>query len=829
VSKILEMQYLTWFSFGYFSGSLIVALIFFFLYLNDRLRYLRLWAGAWGLLALASFTLIVFGLSNETLWLYLFSLSLIVGGLLYNYASYEFSLQRKSRLNIYLCLIVIALIVASLFTGNLVSISAPAVYIFSGYLFIDAGRVFFYYRRYLNVFTGIVTALLGVFNLLFPLAIDYGLLFPWAGFLFGLTVFTMAATVLIMHSLRLREHFERLSTELQNKETQLKNILEMHREREAQLQAVLQSTADGILAADNNDNILAYNVQFKNMWNIPPDFLEKKDADLIQYVKEQLLNPEAFMEKIHNLKHSEKEEFDTLHFKDRRIYERYTAPLIRDGEAWGRVWSFRDITHRKIIEDTLRESQEMYKEIITSIEEGYYETDLKGKITYCNDSAAKILGYYREEFLGMNYAQIASDPQRVYNTFYQIYRSGRPRQDVVLEMVRRDGDIVYVELSVSLIRDKDESVTGFRGVSRDITERKRMEEHLHYLSMHDQLTGIYNRAYFEEELNRPRSDSEYPMSIISIDLDGLKLVNDTVGHNKGDELLTLSAEILEEVVGGQGILCRVGGDEFVALLPSTTSEEGEKIIERVLSKVNEYNNTLDDRIPLSLSMGLAVAEDKNESLEEVFKEADELMYRDKLHKGTNARYQIVNALMATLSERDFITEGHAVRMEELCRKIGEKINLLPKQISNLCLLAQIHDLGKVGIPDYILFKKGPLTQEEWETMRLHVDKGYRIALSSADLSGIADLILKHHEAWDGGGYPLGVSGEEIPVECRILSIVDAYDAMTSDRPYRKAMSKEKAIQEIKRCSGKQFDPHLVEVFLSIVEEGEKGNSYSDIG
>ena len=138
-----------------------------------------------------------------------------------------------------------------------------------------------------------------------------------------------------------------------------------------------------------------------------------------------------------------------------------------------------------------------------------------------------------------------------------------------------------------------------------------------------------------------------------------------------------------------------------------------------------------------------------------------------------------------------------------------------RQLNNLDLLAQVHDLGKLGIPDSILFKEVPLTDEEWEIMRTHPEKGYRIAISSFDLLDIADLILKHHERWGGEGYPLGLKGRDIPIECRILSIVDTFDAMTSNRPYRKALSKDTAIAELKRCAGTQFDPNLVKIFLSV--------------
>ena len=172
--------------------------------------------------------------------------------------------------------------------------------------------------------------------------------------------------------------------------------------------------------------------------------------------------------------------------------------------------------------------------------------------------------------------------------------------------------------------------------------------------------------------------------------------------------------------------------------------------------------------------------------------------------------------MKALEVRDYITEGHAARLGELMEKMGQRLEFSQGAVADLRLLAKFHDIGKVGIPDSILNKPGKLTEEEMAVMRRHCEIGFRIALVSSDLEPIADWILKHQEHWNGNGYPLGLVGEEIPVECRIMAITDAYDAMTSDRPYRKAMSCQDAIAEIRRCAGTQFDPKLAEKFIEMV-------------
>ncbi|PKM78196.1 MAG: hypothetical protein CVU90_04020 [Firmicutes bacterium HGW-Firmicutes-15] len=353
-------------------------------------------------------------------------------------------------------------------------------------------------------------------------------------------------------------------------------------------------------------------------------------------------------------------------------------------------------------------------------------------------------------------------------------------------------------------------------IIRDITERKLVEEKMRYLSLHDPNTGLYNRAYFEEEMRRLKSGRYNPVGLIICDLDGLKWVNDTLGHEAGDALLIDAATVLKESMRESDMIARIGGDEFAILLPKSERISLELAIARIREGISLYNSR-SPRLNLSISIGFAIASDSSASLEGLFKKADDNMYRDKLLHRQSTSSAMLQTLMKALKARDYITEGHAVRIQNLMRDVAVSIGLSERCVADLCLLAQFHDVGKIGIADRVLLKPGSLNPEETLEMRQHCDIGYRIANSAPVLLEISDWIQKHHEWWNGQGYPLKLAGEDIPLECRILALADAYDAMTNDRPYRKAMSHQDAIAEIRKHAGSQFDPQLTPLFLEIIE------------
>lgn len=352
---------------------------------------------------------------------------------------------------------------------------------------------------------------------------------------------------------------------------------------------------------------------------------------------------------------------------------------------------------------------------------------------------------------------------------------------------------------------------------RNMTDRILLEHKLRDMVERDSLTNLYNRRKFEEEMDFYSGKDIEKITIISIDVNGLKFINDTLGHMNGDQVIVDAAKIVVEVFGDKGNVARIGGDEFGIILENYKAEQVERMLEQLTSEVEQHNFMAKGH-GLSLAFGYSFHENGIVNMEYLFQEADNNMYQNKLLKKESIRGTFVKTFMKALEAKDFVSEGHVMRMERLAVLIGKALALHSDQMDRIVLLTKFHDIGKIGIPDSILKKNGSLNEDEWKVMRTHTNIGERIALEAIEIRDIAHLILKHHEKWDGTGYPLGLKGDEIPVECRILAITDTFDAMTNDRPYRRALPVEEAAKEIEKCAGTQFDPELVKIFTTLYKD-----------
>lgn len=492
------------------------------------------------------------------------------------------------------------------------------------------------------------------------------------------------------------------------------------------------------------------------------------------------------------------------------------APILgSEGDVLGVVLVFRDLTEeyeqRRQLAISRRRFQGLYHGSLNGIathnivygEEG---SAVDFRFVSVNAAFERMTGLAKEQVLGRLYSHLLHGQSQ-----YSLHK--------FQEAVRSGSSLDFQEYYAAL--DKYFSIRVFSpradllvAVFSEITAAKKLEMRLREQAFRDSLTGLYNRRFFEEELARLGADqSRYPLSLIMGDVNGLKIINDSLGHQQGDRVLQTLADILQKISRPGDVVARWGGDEFVLLLPNTAEDASQALAQAIDGEIKTIKP--DGPVP-STGLGCATAVDFPADLSRLLKEAEDHMYSHKLINADSSRNALVASLQRTLSERSYETEEHARNLEQLARQLGGRLGLNAAQLNTLALIALLHDIGKVAVPEHILEKPGPLRPEEWKIMKRHCKSGYRIVISSPDLIDVAEGILSHHERWDGSGYPRGLAGEEIPLLARIISLVDAYDAMTSDRPYRAAMTHAEALAEIKACSGTQFDPLLAREFLGML-------------
>jgi diguanylate cyclase (GGDEF)-like protein/PAS domain S-box-containing protein len=504
---------------------------------------------------------------------------------------------------------------------------------------------------------------------------------------------------------------------------------------------------------------------------------------------------------------------------DIRLVDVFSCPIF-DGKNTLLYSIIFDVTDRENYRRELFNEKEMLRTTLQSIGDGVVTTDEAGRITSLNNIAQEITGWTGREAIGRPFTEVfrlqdEETGQPVENPIQKVLESGR----IVglanhTALATRQGSFVPIADSAAPIRAQNKKIFGVVMVFRDVSVEKAKSQQIRFLSYHDPLTGLYNRRYIEEVMDSLDIEKNLPICVVMGDVNGLKITNDVFGHASGDALLQHVARLLEKNCRAGDLIARWGGDEFVVVMPRTDLATAEDVIQKIK---NDHVAVNEGGLRLSISLGCAVRQTRDNSIQASLREAEEYMYHQKLLDGKSYRNAIINTLLATLFEKSIETEEHAERMETYCHAIGRQLQLSSKEMDELSLLAILHDIGKVGISPGILKKPSALTTCEWEEMKRHPEIGYRIAQATPELAIMADFILSHHERWDGKGYPRGLKGEEIPLVCRILAVTDAYDAMTNDRIYRRAMRRQDAIDELRRNSGTQFDPSIVRLFLDTIQ------------
>ena len=489
-----------------------------------------------------------------------------------------------------------------------------------------------------------------------------------------------------------------------------------------------------------------------------------------------------------------------------------TVTPVKDetGQVVTAICSSKNITERKQIEQALQESEARLTAFMENVPALILIKDHELRPVYANEAMRQV--FPLEDWIGKK-------PHEIFPP------------DVADEMVKKDteaienGHVAYEEVWKDKQGNENTYLTQkFRiqvpnrphmlgAIISDVTEKSKKMAEIEYLSFHDQLTGLYNRRFFEVETKRLDVARNLPISLVMADVNGLKLMNDVFGHTAGDRLLQKVADVIKRECRADDIFARVGGDEFMLLLPKTSAKDAEMIVRRILAAIAEEKV---EAVPVSISVGRHTKRKISEDMADVYKRAEDNMYRNKLSESPEMRRETVRLLVQALHAQHRDEEEHALQVGELCEALGAAIGLESQEVAELRLAGYMHDLGKIMVADSFLEKPGLLDEAEWFSMRRHAESGYRIFSGVQEYLPIAESVLAHHERWDGTGYPNGLAGSEIPLKARIIAIAEAYHTMITDRPYQKAVDKSAAIHEIEKSAGTQFDPCLTKVFANMV-------------
>ena len=465
----------------------------------------------------------------------------------------------------------------------------------------------------------------------------------------------------------------------------------------------------------------------------------------------------------------------------------------------------------------------LLKNVIENNNGGVAVFDKKMNYLYVSELYKKQFNL-NEDPVGKNHYELFPDLPDKFKEAHQRSLKGEILGQSKDTYLRSSGEQMYSSWSTRPWYDTKGDIGGIISYVQIITDQVIKEMQLEYASKHDTLTGLFNRKYLVERAAELDTQQGSSIGIMMVDLNGLKLINDAYGYQDGDTVIKMVADKLKTCAASCGELFRIGGDEFAFIAKDATDEDMRAYIRTVHEKVSEitYKN-----IKLSVSAGYAIKSSDKDLLSDVLREAESNLLRNKLLDSTSLRNSAIKGILQTLTDKHEVEKTHSMRVQSLCMKMGEVLDFDKEDMDELSYAAVLHDIGKIAIPDAILGKPAKLTEEEFEIMKTHTTKGYEILKSADQYTDLAKYALTHHEKFDGTGYPNGTKGEDIPLISRIIAIADAYEAMTADRPYRKAQPLSFALDQLNKYKGKQFDPKLVDLFVDKVIPFDQENITSN--
>jgi len=566
------------------------------------------------------------------------------------------------------------------------------------------------------------------------------------------------------------------------------------RKSEEYFRAITENASDIILVVDKEGTITYASPSVDLILGFKPE-------ELIGKSSLHLIVPEDFQRAVHDFGKAVLTEgilvpntFRVRH-KDgsERVLEGVGRNIFKNPSVAGFVMNVRDVTDHRRVEQAIRESEEKHRTIIETMQEGYYEVDIKGNLTFFNESMREILGYEREELLGMNNRQYLDEQNasKVYQVHNRIYRTGEPVKNLEWQIVRKDGNGRDLEVSISLIRDGGGQPTGFRGIVRDTTDRKRAEESRRQAE--ERYHSIFDNA--QEGIFRTTPEGKVILANAAM----AKMM----GYQTAEELVTSISNI--------GLQVYVNPEERAKI---------RKIIEEK-GAVRNYETTFyrKDGSIFWISITIyAIRDEKGRILYYQGMTEDVSERKESVERIRRALKATVQAIVVTVEARDPYTAGHQRRVSDLARAIATEMNLPTDKIDGIRTAAVIHDLGKISVPVEILTKPTKLTDLEFGIIKTHAQSGYDILKDLEFPWPIARMILEHHERMNGSGYPNRLLAEETLIESRILAVADVVESMASHRPYRASLGIDAALKEIEKNRGTLFDENVVDACLRIFRE-----------
>ncbi len=575
---------------------------------------------------------------------------------------------------------------------------------------------------------------------------------------------------------------------------------EILREKEELYRTIFENTGTATIIFEEDATITLANAKFAELAGYTRDEIENKKK-WTEFVVEEDLEMMKTRYRLRRFDSSATPESYEIRAIDRHDGIRNILLTVDTIPAKNQcIASLLDITENKRAEEELRLNEEKYRSVLKDIQEGYFEVDLSGNFTFFNDSLCRYFDCSREELMGMNYRQYTDNEhsKKLFQAFNKVYNSGEPIEGFNWQVIRKDGTKRYIEASVSLRKDSSGKPTGFRGIARDVTERKIAEEELR--KSDEKYRNIFENAV----------EGIYQSTIEGRFITANAALARMTGYDSPEELI--------ESIKDMGTQLYVHPEDRKRFLEirDTKGFVDDFEVEFYKKDGNTFWGVINARTVKDEKGEILYFEGFIEDIT-IRKHAEERLHQT-LGRLRKAVITTIQVLVSAVESRDPYTSGHQVRVAHLARAIATEMGLLQDKIDSIRMAGSIHDIGKLSVPAEILSKPTKLTDIELSLIKEHSRVGYEMLKDVESPWPLAEIIYQHHECMNGSGYPRNLKGDDILMEARIMAVADIVEAMASHRPYRPALGIEAALEEIEKNKGILYDDTVANACLKLFRE-----------